>query len=151
VSLGYRIEPEQRGLLIIPEEAEVVRTIFDLYLQTHSIGFRRARVANDPRVAFAKSDGTWSLVVLEQRLPIAAQRRNQHATEEVDGPLGGHLRAAAGRRLPTLMRELVEWLRDEQAIHPVLVAGIAQFQLVHIHPFVDGNGRTSRLLSTLCL
>jgi Fic family protein len=30
-------------------------------------------------------------------------------------------------------------------------SGIAQFQLVHIHPFVDGNGRTSRLLSTLCL
>jgi Fic family protein len=49
------------------------------------------------------------------------------------------------------MRELVEWLRAEQEIHPVLVAGIAQFQLVHIHPFVDGNGRTSRLLSTLCL
>ena len=50
-----------------------------------------------------------------------------------------------------LMRELAEWLRGETAIHPVLVAGIAQFQLVHIHPFVDGNGRTSRLLSTLCL
>lgn len=50
-----------------------------------------------------------------------------------------------------LMRELVEWLRAEADIHPVLVAGIAQFQLVHIHPFVDGNGRTSRLLSTLCL
>jgi Fic family protein len=53
--------------------------------------------------------------------------------------------------VPILMRELVEWLREEHAIHPVLVAGIAQFQLVHIHPFVDGNGRTSRLLSTLCL
>jgi Fic family protein len=50
-----------------------------------------------------------------------------------------------------LMRELVEWLRADTGIHPVLVAGIAQFQLVHIHPFVDGNGRTSRLLSTLCL
>lgn len=48
-----------------------------------------------------------------------------------------------------LMRELVAWLRADTAIHPVLVAGIAQFQLVHIHPFVDGNGRTSRLLSTL--
>jgi Fic family protein len=54
-------------------------------------------------------------------------------------------------QVPPLMRELVEWLRGESAIHPVLVAGTAQFQLVHIHPFVDGNGRTSRLLSTLCL
>ena len=50
-----------------------------------------------------------------------------------------------------LMRELVEWLRAESGIHPVLVAGIAQFQFVHIHPFIDGNGRTSRLLSILCL
>jgi Fic family protein len=53
--------------------------------------------------------------------------------------------------VPSLMQELVEWLRRDTSIHPVLVAGIAQFQLVHIHPFVDGNGRTSRLLSTLWL
>lgn len=54
-------------------------------------------------------------------------------------------------QVPPLMRELVEWLRADTGVHPVLMAGIAQFQLVHIHPFVDGNGRTSRLLSTLCL
>jgi len=53
--------------------------------------------------------------------------------------------------VPAHMRELVEWLRSEETIHPVLVAGIAQFQLVHVHPFVDGNRRTSRLLSTLAL
>ena len=53
--------------------------------------------------------------------------------------------------VPPLMQELVAWLRAESAIHPVLVAGLAQYQLVHIHPFLDGNGRTSRLLSTLCL
>lgn len=53
--------------------------------------------------------------------------------------------------VPALMQELVAWLGAESAVHPVLVAGIAQFQLVHIHPFVDGNGRSSRLLSTLCL
>lgn len=53
--------------------------------------------------------------------------------------------------VPILMGELVLWLNHSGDIHPVLVSGMAQFQLVHIHPFLDGNGRTSRLLSTLCL
>jgi len=50
-----------------------------------------------------------------------------------------------------MMSEMVKWLNSDLDVHPVLVSGIAQFQLVHIHPFLDGNGRTSRLLSTLCL
>lgn len=53
--------------------------------------------------------------------------------------------------LPIMMSEMVQWLNSNLDIHPVLMSGIAQFQLVHIHPFLDGNGRTSRLLSTLCL
>ena len=53
--------------------------------------------------------------------------------------------------VPAMMQQLVNWLSTDSDIHPVLISGIAQFQLVHIHPFVDGNGRTSRLLSTLCL
>lgn len=53
--------------------------------------------------------------------------------------------------VPVLMRELIDWLNADTDVHPVLVAGTAQFQLVHVHPFLDGNGRTSRLLSTLCL
>ena len=50
-----------------------------------------------------------------------------------------------------MMLALIDWLNNEEEVHPVLVSGIAQFQLVHIHPFLDGNGRTARLLSTLCL
>jgi len=53
--------------------------------------------------------------------------------------------------VPVLMRDLVTWLNEKHTVHPVLISGLAQFQLVHIHPFLDGNGRTSRLLSTLCL
>ena len=53
--------------------------------------------------------------------------------------------------LPIMMAELVDWLNQKKEVHPVLVSGISQFQFVHIHPFLDGNGRTSRLLSTLCL
>ena len=55
------------------------------------------------------------------------------------------------KRVPQLMEQLVAWLSAEKELHPVLESGIAQFQLVHIHPFRDGNGRTSRLVSTLCL
>ncbi len=36
-------------------------------------------------------------------------------------------------------------------VHPVIVAGIAQHRLVWIHPFVDGNGRSARMLTTLLL
>ncbi len=50
-----------------------------------------------------------------------------------------------------MMRDLVVYINNPNDIHPILVSGIAQFQLVHIHPFLDGNGRTARLLSTLCL
>lgn len=53
--------------------------------------------------------------------------------------------------VPCMMAELIQWLKTEQEINPVLIAGIAQFQLVHIHPFLDGNGRSARLLSTLYL
>jgi Fic family protein len=53
--------------------------------------------------------------------------------------------------VPVLMKALVKWINQPGDVHPVLISGVSQFQLVHIHPFLDGNGRTSRLLSTLCL
>jgi len=53
--------------------------------------------------------------------------------------------------VPHLMREFTEWINKAEDVSPVLVAGIAQFQFVHIHPFIDGNGRSARLLSTLIL
>ncbi|MBN2570471.1 MAG: Fic family protein [Deltaproteobacteria bacterium] len=53
--------------------------------------------------------------------------------------------------VPIMMADLVDWLNQEKGVHPVLASGISQFRFVHIHPFLDGNGRTSRLLSTLCL
>jgi Fic family protein len=53
--------------------------------------------------------------------------------------------------VPAMMQGLIDWLNQDTEVHPVLASGVAQFQLVHIHPFLDGNGRTARLLSTLCL
>ncbi|MFH1260205.1 MAG: Fic family protein [Elusimicrobiota bacterium] len=53
--------------------------------------------------------------------------------------------------VPHLMREFVEWINKTEDASSILVAGIVQFQFVHIHPFIDGNGRTARLLSTVIL
>ena len=41
--------------------------------------------------------------------------------------------------------------KQNQDIHPVLKSGIVHYELVRIHPFVDGNGRVARALSTLIL
>jgi Fic family protein len=57
----------------------------------------------------------------------------------------------AASELSALMAELVDWLQNERTIPPILMAGIAQFQLMHIRPFLEGNGRVARLLSLLCL
>lgn len=55
--------------------------------------------------------------------------------------------------LPVLMNEFVEWLNSEEALklHPIEYAALAHYKLVIIHPFYDGNGRTSRLLMNLIL
>lgn len=54
-------------------------------------------------------------------------------------------------KVPGLMKEFIYWLQVEKTIPSILIAGIAQFQMLHIHPFLDGNGRSARLLSTLYL
>jgi Fic family protein len=53
--------------------------------------------------------------------------------------------------IPDLMGNLVEWINENSEISPLIVAGVAYYELVRIHPFVDGNGRTARALATLIL
>lgn len=55
------------------------------------------------------------------------------------------------RKVPDLMAEFVEWLGKDEKLHPVELAAEAHYRLVTIHPFVDGNGRTARLLMNMVL
>ena len=56
--------------------------------------------------------------------------------------------------VPYLLEDFFSWLNNastSQDIHPVLKAGIAHYVLVAIHPFVEGNGRTSRAFANLVM
>jgi len=57
------------------------------------------------------------------------------------------------KEVPGLVDNFIKWLAAEEThnIHPVLLAGIAHYEIARIHPFIDGNGRTSRLVATLIL
>ncbi len=55
------------------------------------------------------------------------------------------------RKVPDLMAHFIENITTESNLHPVELAAEAHYQLVTIHPFVDGNGRTARLLMNLIL
>ena len=55
---------------------------------------------------------------------------------------------------PRLMTELVTWVTDERAkaqLHPLLIVATFVVVFLEIHPFQDGNGRLSRVLTTLLL
>lgn len=55
---------------------------------------------------------------------------------------------------PRLMTELVDWTHSElghKTLHPLLVIALFTVVFLEIHPFQDGNGRLSRILTTLLL
>ncbi|KKS24550.1 MAG: hypothetical protein UU81_C0005G0008 [Microgenomates group bacterium GW2011_GWC1_41_8] len=61
-------------------------------------------------------------------------------------------RPPAALEVPVLMDNLIAWLNTGSSdVHPVLTSGIAQYEMVRIHPFVDGNGRVARSVATLAL
>lgn len=49
------------------------------------------------------------------------------------------------------MRAMIDWYREDHATPPLVKSALFSYEFVSIHPFQDGNGRLSRLLTTLLL
>lgn len=50
------------------------------------------------------------------------------------------------------LKKLVKWVRDEKhRLHPIEFVALFHHRFVHIHPFLDGNGRAARLLMNIFL
>jgi len=81
----------------------------------------------------------------------------------IDDSHAGHYRSIAVRisgsmvvlpnpvKVPDLMSRFTQEITGAQKLHPVELAAEAHYQLVTLHPFIDGNGRTARLLMNLIL
>jgi Fic family protein len=66
--------------------------------------------------------------------------------------LGSSVRRTPPHMVKEEMRELVRFInKNPKGLHPVELAAAAHQMLARIHPFLDGNGRTARLLSNLIL
>src|SRR3989339_921836 len=56
------------------------------------------------------------------------------------------------KTVKTHMEELLQWIiLNAHQVHPIIIAGILHYQFVTIHPFTDGNGRLTRILTQLHL
>lgn len=55
--------------------------------------------------------------------------------------------------IPFLIESFLKWLNtsDSNNIHSVIKAGVSHYEIVRIHPFLDGNGRVARALALLVL
>ncbi|MCF6318265.1 MAG: Fic family protein [Proteobacteria bacterium] len=76
------------------------------------------------------------------------------AFDETGKQIGIVFETATPFDTPMLMQELVTWVREtieDKTLHPLLVIAIFTVVFLEIHPFQDGNGRLSRVLTTLLL
>ncbi|HEY1615793.1 MAG TPA: DUF977 family protein [Rhizomicrobium sp.] len=76
------------------------------------------------------------------------------AFDEVGRSLGVVFETVTPFDTPLRMAELVEWVagkEKDKSLHPLLVIAVFVVVFLEIHPFQDGNGRLSRILTTLML
>lgn len=80
---------------------------------------------------------------------------NSVAAFDADGQqVGIVFETATPFETPRLMEELLTWFNEtieKRSLHPLITIGIFVVVFLEIHPFQDGNGRLSRVLTTLLL
>jgi Fic family protein len=126
--------------------AEVMETIFSAY---EAISFTENHIRQLHRDLLAHSTKDE-----RHRGGYKTLSNNVEAFNEQGESLGIVFETASPFDTPRRMEELIAWLDEqgrEKRLHPLLVVAIFVVVFLEIHPFQDGNGRLSRILTTLLL
>ncbi|RYG96916.1 MAG: Fic family protein [Alphaproteobacteria bacterium] len=125
--------------------AEVMETIFSAY---EAISFTENHIRQLHRDLLAHSTKDE-----RHRGAYKTLSNNVEAFNEQGESLGIVFETASPFDTPRRMEELIAWLEEQgrEKLHPLLVVAIFVVVFLEIHPFQDGNGRLSRILTTLLL
>lgn len=126
--------------------AQVMETIFSAY---EAISFTENHIRQLHRDLLAHSTKDE-----RHRGAYKTLSNNVEAFNEQGESLGIVFETASPFDTPRRMEELIAWLDEqglEKQLHPLLVVAIFIVVFLEIHPFQDGNGRLSRILTTLLL
>ncbi len=107
-------------------------------------------VAGNQKITEARIRKIHALLYAGRRAKPTPYRDGQNVVREATGEIIYMPPEAAD--VPILMSEMVQWTHQAAPEYPIpVIAGIAHYQFVTIHPFYDGNGRTARTLTTWIL
>ena len=87
-------------------------------------------------------------------ITVASWRTSTQPMQVVSGAMGKekvHYEAPTSDIVPVEMDKFLRWFNQEEGIDPVLKAAIAHLWFVNIHPFDDGNGRLTRIITDMLL
>jgi Fic family protein len=76
---------------------------------------------------------------------------NQRAPNQIEAVLKHKAHFPGYERDEHEVKSMIAWINNNSELPCALIAAIAHYQFVTIHPYYDGNGRTARLLTTFIL
>lgn len=131
--------------------AEAIDLLFDVVTQKRSISTGLIKEINALLLAGVQS--TPALNSQGQRVQKPAtpghyKSQPNHVFQQ-DGSIHYYVEPL---QVPLQMQQLCDWVNTNlNQLHAIMVAGIAHYNLVRIHPFDDGNGRGARIVMNLIL
>jgi Fic family protein len=111
------------------------------------------RALNLARVTAARPGFTWSHEVIHLINATVMEGLTRDTRGNYRGPgedvYVGIFTGPSSLMVPSLMDELVDWLRRTDREPPLVRSALLHLNIIAIHPFNDGNGRTARILSAM--